>query len=131
MLMLDTTYLQLLPPARHLALQALTSPIRASLHAWMRPQDALERRDAGEIEIAPPTWVTLHELSVHQTTREALETTESREPERFETRIAMEVDGPTAMWKGDSGWPEGDAESPGSRHRLRMHGESWSYERSE
>ena len=100
-------------------------------HAWMRPQDALERRDAGEIEIAPPTWVTLHELSAHQTTREAMETTEAREPERFETRIAMEADGPTAMWKGDSGWPEGDADSPGSRHRLRMHGESWSYERSE
>lgn len=100
-------------------------------HAWMRPQQALERRDAGEIEVAPPTWVTLHELSVHQTMREALERTESREPERFETRIAMEAEGPTAMWKGDSGWPEGNADSPGSRHRLRMRSGSWIYERSE
>jgi len=100
-------------------------------HAWMRPKDALERRDAGEIEIAPPTWITLHELSRHDSTHEALENTKSREPERFETRIAMEPDGPTAMWKGDAGWPEGDANSPGSRHRLRMHGGHWTYERSE
>ena len=99
-------------------------------HAWMRPKDALERRDGGEIEVAPPTWVTLHELSRHESTLEALEKTRSREPERFETRIAVEPDGPTALWKGDAGWPEGDADSPGSRHRLRMHGENWTYERS-
>ena len=41
-------------------------------HAWMRPADALHRRDAGEIELAPPTWVTLHELSAWSDVRTAL-----------------------------------------------------------
>jgi len=100
-------------------------------HAWMGPMNALERRDAGEIEVAPPTWVTLRELSNHGSVQEALENAQAREPERFETRIAMEPDGPTAIWKGDAGWPEGDANLPGSRHRLRMHGEHWTYERTE
>jgi 8-oxo-dGTP pyrophosphatase MutT (NUDIX family) len=36
-------------------------------HAWMRPADALARRDAAEIELAPPTWVTLHWLAAHPT----------------------------------------------------------------
>jgi len=31
--------------------------------AWMHPTDALARRDALEIELAPPTWVTLHDLA--------------------------------------------------------------------
>src|SRR4051812_47078770 len=32
-------------------------------HGWMRPADALARRDAGEIELIPPTWVTLRWLA--------------------------------------------------------------------
>jgi len=100
-------------------------------HAWMRPERALAKRNEGEIEIAPPTWVTLNELSRHATVEDALAAAGAREPERFETRIAMEPDGPTAMWQGDAGWPEGEADRPGSRHRLRMHGGHWTYERTE
>src|SRR5437016_5685896 len=28
-------------------------------HAWVLPGEALERRDRGEIQLAPPTWVSL------------------------------------------------------------------------
>ena len=31
-------------------------------HEWMTPAEAMRRRDDGEIELAPPTWVTLHTL---------------------------------------------------------------------
>ena len=34
-------------------------------HAWMSPSQALERHAAGEIDLAPPTWVTLYQLSRH------------------------------------------------------------------
>ena len=100
-------------------------------HAWMRPANALENRDAGEIEVAPATWITLYALSRHLNIADALTSANEHEPERFETRIAIEPDGPTAMWEGDSGWPDGIADLPGSRHRLRMHGSRWTYERSE
>ena len=32
-------------------------------HQWIRPADALARREIGEIELIPPTWVTLHALA--------------------------------------------------------------------
>jgi ADP-ribose pyrophosphatase YjhB (NUDIX family) len=32
-------------------------------HQWIRPADALRRRDAGEILIIPPTWITLNTLA--------------------------------------------------------------------
>ncbi|MDP6944221.1 MAG: lipoyl(octanoyl) transferase LipB, partial [Myxococcota bacterium] len=32
-------------------------------HEWMRPVDAMKRRDVGDIELAPPTWVTLNRLA--------------------------------------------------------------------
>ena len=98
---------------------------------WQRPAEALVRRDAGEIELAPPTWVTLYELGRHSTVEAALAATRVREPERFETHIAVEQDGPTAMWHGDAGWADGNANADGPRHRLRMHTGSWHYERTD
>jgi len=99
-------------------------------HAWMSPADALARRDAGEIELAPPTWVTLHDLTYFARVEEALAAVRAREPERFETRICVEAEGPTALWHGDAGWEAADAAAPGPRHRLCMHAGTWRYESS-
>ena len=38
----------------------------------MRPVDALARRDGGEIELAPPTWMTLFRLADFATVADAL-----------------------------------------------------------
>ena len=100
-------------------------------HLWMEPVDALARRDAGEIELAPPTWVTLNALARWESVARAIAAVAALEPERFETHIAVEEGGPTALWRGDAGWPSSDAAAPGPRHRLRMHAAGWSYERSE
>src|SRR5215831_13178048 len=35
-------------------------------HRWISPADAITRRDAEEIELAPPTWVTLHRLAGYE-----------------------------------------------------------------
>ena len=99
-------------------------------HQWMPATVALERRDAMEIELAPPTWVSLHELSAWASVDEALGAVRAREPERFETRIALENDQLIALWHGDAGWVSGDSTVPGDRHRLHMRGDGWRYERS-
>jgi 8-oxo-dGTP pyrophosphatase MutT (NUDIX family) len=97
---------------------------------WMQPGDALSRRDAQEIELAPPTWVTLHELSSWQCVEEALAAVRGRTPERFETHIVVEADDPVALWWPDAGWRDGDLAKPGPRHRLSMKETCWRYERS-
>jgi 8-oxo-dGTP pyrophosphatase MutT (NUDIX family) len=96
-------------------------------HAWMRPADALSRRDAGAIELAPPTWVTLHELTAWSRCGDALRAVARRTPERFVTRVASK--GSVVLWHGDAGYEDGDAERPGPRHRLWMD-EPWRYERT-
>jgi len=98
-------------------------------HAWMAAHAALERRDAGEIEIAPPTWVTLHTLADFDTAAAALSAIRAREPERFATHIAVADDGPIALWQGDAGWETSDAHAAGPRHRLSMRAGKWRYER--
>ena len=99
-------------------------------HAWMSPAEALERRDAREIELAPPTFVSLFELSRWASVEEALAAARTRSPERFATRISVQEHGPVALWHGDAGYDEGDAARSGPRHRLSMKAQRWHYERS-
>lgn len=100
-------------------------------HEWMRPADAILRRDASEIELAPPTFVTLHHLQQHADVASALGRLRDTPNEAFETRIAMVDGSPVALWQGDAGWSESRADLTGPRHRLVMHGSPWRYERSD
>ena len=99
-------------------------------HVWISPAEALAQRDAGEIELAPPTFVSLFDLAQWPTVDAALAAVRARTPERFSTRIAIHDDGPIALWHGDAGYAEGDASAPGARHRLSMAPDGWRYERS-
>jgi 8-oxo-dGTP pyrophosphatase MutT (NUDIX family) len=98
-------------------------------HAWMSPAEALARRDAKEIELAPPTFVSLFELVRWSSVDEAMSAVRARAPERFSTRISVQESGPVALWHGDAGYEAGDASASGPRHRLSMSGTRWLYER--
>jgi 8-oxo-dGTP pyrophosphatase MutT (NUDIX family) len=99
-------------------------------HRWLSPDDALRRRDAGEIELAPPTWITLHELGGHASVVDALEQAGRREPEFYETRIATVPEGVIALYDGDAGYADRDPDRVGPRHRLWMLRDGWRYERT-
>lgn len=98
--------------------------------AWMRPADALDRRDAGEVELAPPTWVTVHYLAQFPDVASLMADAHAREPEVYETIIAKGDDGLVAMWAGDAGYDAQDPTTPGPRHRLNMSRTAWAFERS-
>jgi 8-oxo-dGTP pyrophosphatase MutT (NUDIX family) len=97
-------------------------------HAWMQPSDALRRRDAGEIELAPPTWVTLHRLGAFRDPGHALSGLTSTEPRIYVTRIERIDGGMTSVWAGDAAYADGDLARPGPRHRLTMLASGWRYE---
>jgi 8-oxo-dGTP pyrophosphatase MutT (NUDIX family) len=97
-------------------------------HAWMHPSEALRRRDAGEIELAPPTWVTLHRLSAFADPGAAVARLGASEPRIYVTRIVKLEDGMASLWAGDAGYADGDFARPGPRHRLCMRKAGWRYE---
>jgi 8-oxo-dGTP pyrophosphatase MutT (NUDIX family) len=98
-------------------------------HVWIRPADALRRRDAGEIMIIPPTWVTLHTLALGKTVDDLLATMAAAEPAVYVTRIGRADGVGVSMWHGDAGYDDGDADKPGPRHRLVMDDNGWRLER--
>ena len=89
-------------------------------HEWMTPDAAMRRRDAGEIELIAPTWVTLKTLSGFGTVADALDGLRHRRPRHYETRLGKGEHGPVSMWHGDAGYETADASVPGPRHRLEI-----------
>jgi 8-oxo-dGTP pyrophosphatase MutT (NUDIX family) len=98
-------------------------------HAWLHPAAALARQQEGVLQLAPPTWVTLHELASFGSVDAVMSEARQREPERYSTR-PIDVDGlPVLTWHGDAAYESG-SDGPGPRHRLWMAEGGWRYERT-
>ena len=98
--------------------------------SWLRPEAALVARNAGEIELVPPTFITLDHLRPFATAAEALEHFRGRPPEHFATHFGRVEDGMVAMYQGDAAYGGDDLDVPGPRHRLWMLAAGWRYERT-
>lgn len=100
-------------------------------HAWLSPTEVLDRRARGEIDLAPPTFVTLADLATAATVDEAIAMATARSPlARFASRFARTGDAQIVMWEGDVAYDSGDADVEGPRHRLWMRESAWTYERT-
>ena len=98
-------------------------------HQWIRPADALAKHAAGEIDLAPPTWVTLSGLSAHRGVESALWGFADRPARIYQTRVVRRNDGVrVAMWQGDAGYNDWDADREGPRHRLVMAADGFVFE---
>lgn len=100
-------------------------------HRWIRPAHALAAQRDNEIELPPPTFVTIVELSQYRTVEAALADFSARGPEIFVPRYREVPGGFCSLYEDDVGYPEVDIERPGRRHRLWMLKSGWRYERSE
>lgn len=97
-------------------------------HVWTTPAEAFSRRDAGEIRLLPPTYLSLIDLAGHDDVASVLAHAEKREPPTYRTNLVLIADGAVAMWEGDAGWESGDIDVSGSRHRLWMRDAAWRLE---
>jgi len=116
-----------LAPAPH-AIEVAVDNQEIHDHEWLRPADAMNRRDAGEIELAPPTWMTLWRLSGVDTVEEAVRLARESEPQRFETHMYFPDGVPVAVWHDDVAYESGDLHQAGPRRRLHMLPDGWRYE---
>jgi 8-oxo-dGTP pyrophosphatase MutT (NUDIX family) len=87
---------------------------------WIAPASVLEKQRCAEVELVPPTYVTLHYLAKFATAAEALSAMDAQEPRHYATRLGHSGDDLVAMWEGDAGYDSGQADIPGPRHRLTM-----------
>ncbi|GIW41988.1 MAG: NUDIX hydrolase [Candidatus Binatia bacterium] len=101
-----------------------------STHRWFGAAEALEAHRKGEIELPPPTFVTLHRLVPFRTSREALEKLARGPVETFLPRLWPTDGGACIVYPGDAAYDDGDLARSGPRHRLWVVGSDWQYERT-
>ncbi len=89
-------------------------------YEWLNPRHALEKCDAREFELAPPTWVSLHTFKNFSRVDDLLSHLSSEQARRYETRMSPQPGGAVALWAGDAGYETTDPSLPGARHRLEM-----------
>jgi 8-oxo-dGTP pyrophosphatase MutT (NUDIX family) len=97
---------------------------------WITPAQALGKHRSGDIELAPPTYVSLHYLAQHRCTETALVALDAQEPRYYATQIGRSGNDLVAMWAGDAGYATGEADTPGPRHRLHMGSDGFEFDDS-
>lgn len=98
-------------------------------HRWFSPADALTARAAGEIELPPPTFVSLTWLSSASSVGSAVAAARARHYHRFEPRLHRVEGGLVHLYAGDSAYDDVTRlDDGGERHRLWTLGSEWRYE---
>jgi 8-oxo-dGTP pyrophosphatase MutT (NUDIX family) len=95
-------------------------------HRWMKPIAALDAHEQSEIELPPPTFVTLVSLVPFTTAAEAHRVL----PERgthFIPRPCTTEDGTVYLYPGDAGYETRDPSASAPHHRLIALGPKWRY----
>lgn len=100
-------------------------------HRWIAPEEALAAQARAEIQLPPPTFVTLTQLAGCDRAGVALEALRCRPFACFEPRLVIVPGGACTLYAGDAGYDSGDVECCGRRHRLWMLDSGWRYDCSE
>jgi 8-oxo-dGTP pyrophosphatase MutT (NUDIX family) len=114
--------------------EAVADGVESDAVRWFRPAEALEARAAGEIELAPPQYVTLLLLTEFVTVADALAAIGGATPIDFTPQFHfLEGGGAICVYVDDVAWDALErVDEPGRHHRLVMPaGADWVYERDE
>ena len=112
--------------------QARADGVESDAVRWISPHQAMAERAAGEIELAPPQFVSMLTLSRFDAVSEALTALSVEEPVDFQPRfLFLDGGGAIVFYEGDVAYDDVDKRAePGPRHRLLMGREGWVYERA-
>jgi 8-oxo-dGTP pyrophosphatase MutT (NUDIX family) len=99
---------------------------------WLTAAEALRLHASGELELPPPTFVTLTTLAPMASIAQARAEL-GRTPMHFVPRPQPVAEGLTYLYAGDAGYETEDLTAPGARHRLHVTKKKgpqhWRYER--
>jgi 8-oxo-dGTP pyrophosphatase MutT (NUDIX family) len=103
------------------------------IHAfqWMKPSEALDKREKGEIVLPPPTFVTLKMLLEYKSVESVMSNFSEREPVIYLPKLVEVPGGFCSLYQGDAAYKSKDIDKSGPRHRLWILEKKWHYEKSE
>jgi 8-oxo-dGTP pyrophosphatase MutT (NUDIX family) len=111
--------------------EAVADGIETERLHWFRPEEAFAARAAGEIELAPPQYVTLLWLRDHANVAAVLDAARAGEPIDFTPRFHfIDGDGAVCVYAEDVAYDDrGRLDDDGPKHRLYLRDTGWEYVR--
>ena len=95
---------------------------------WFSPAEALAARSSGEIELAPPQYVTLLDLREFANIDDAMRAIRDAVPVDYLPRFHFVDGGAICVYPEDVAYDDLEhLDTPGPRHRLYLRGEDWEY----
>ena len=95
---------------------------------WFRPDEALAARAAGEVELAPPQYVTLLDLRRFATVDDAMTAIEVADAVDYLPRFHFVEGGAMCIYPEDVAYDDLERlDAPGPRHRLYLRDGDWEY----
>jgi 8-oxo-dGTP pyrophosphatase MutT (NUDIX family) len=99
-------------------------------HRWLHPLAALAAQARAEIDLPPPTFVSISALADAASVAEVLARARAQEPPAFEPRLRPIPGGEVSLYRGDAAYDGAAIDAPGPRHRLWSTAGVYRYERS-
>ncbi|CAB4888469.1 MAG: NUDIX domain-containing protein [Actinobacteria bacterium] len=97
-------------------------------HIWITPAEAIARHQRQEIDLMPPTFVSIQQFVAARNPAEALAIGTVEVTPLYESFVVQVDERPTIVWTGDAEHPT--TENTNGRHRLSMGDRPWVFERS-
>lgn len=96
-------------------------------HQWLRPDEALAAHRRREVDMMPPTFISLSYLLGAADSAEALARLARREVVDILPRVVKDAAGTLTLYPGDAGYDTADPARPGPRNRCRRSEDGWEY----
>jgi 8-oxo-dGTP pyrophosphatase MutT (NUDIX family) len=97
-------------------------------HRWLTPVDAIAAHREGDLDLLPPTYIALEELSTCTTIDDVLQMYRDRRVIEILPKFVKTAVGAVALYPGDAGYKNSDPLLPGKRHRTTRDKNGWCYE---
>ncbi|TFH67801.1 NUDIX hydrolase [Gammaproteobacteria bacterium LSUCC0057] len=99
-------------------------------YRWLTPAAALSLHRQGELEMMPPTYLSLRLFAGFSRSAELLAALRAVAPYVVEPKIVRAERGLVSLYPGDCGFSEGQADAPGAQHRCWFTAEGLRYQHS-
>ncbi len=97
-------------------------------HRWIEARHAVELHRAGQLDMMPPTFISLSELATCNSAQEVEAMYRDRPVIEILPKFVKTETGTVALYPYDSGYESGDASAVGKRHRCFRAMDGWHYE---
>lgn len=95
---------------------------------WATPSEILEMHRSGNMQMLPPTYVSLLELAAYQNTTDVVAGLKDKTIRKFLPKVAQDDKQLVMLYQGDAGYEAADASCLEHLHRCVLTDTGWDYQ---